>query len=75
MPLLRALRRRSHTIANLRATSERTVRQRAKDVYRKAGLSGRAELSAFFLEDLLLSSNHTDEERLCRMRGQGLAIL
>ncbi len=41
-------------IANLRCTSERTVRQQAQDVYRKAGLSGRAELSAFFLEDLLL---------------------
>ncbi len=41
-------------IANLRSTSERTVRQQAQDVYRKAGLSGRAELSAFFLEDLLL---------------------
>lgn len=41
-------------IANLRSTSERTVRQQAQDVYRKAGLAGRAELSAFFLEDLLL---------------------
>jgi len=34
--------------------SERTVRQHAVSVYRKSGLSGRAELSAFFLEDLLL---------------------
>jgi DNA-binding CsgD family transcriptional regulator len=41
-------------IAGLRATSERTVRQQSLAVYRKAGLSGRAELSAFFLEDLLL---------------------
>ena len=41
-------------IAELRATSERTVRQQALTVYRKAGLAGRAELSAFFLEDLLL---------------------
>ena len=40
-------------IANLRATSERTVREQARSVYRKAGLAGRAELSAFFLEDLL----------------------
>jgi DNA-binding CsgD family transcriptional regulator len=40
--------------AQLRATSERTVRQQALSVYRKAGLSGRAELAAFFLEDLLL---------------------
>ncbi len=41
-------------IAGLRETSEKTVRQQALAVYRKAGLSGRAELSAFFLEDLLL---------------------
>jgi DNA-binding CsgD family transcriptional regulator len=41
-------------IAAARATSERTVRQQALAVYRKAGLSGRAELAAFFLEDLLL---------------------
>jgi DNA-binding CsgD family transcriptional regulator len=34
--------------------SERTVRQHAVSVYKKSGLSGRAELSAFFLEDLLL---------------------
>jgi DNA-binding CsgD family transcriptional regulator len=43
-------------IAELRHTSERTVRQQALALYRKAGLSGRAELSAFFLEDLLLPS-------------------
>jgi DNA-binding CsgD family transcriptional regulator len=41
-------------IASMRDTSERTVRQQALAVYRKAGLSGRAELAAFFLEDLLL---------------------
>lgn len=34
--------------------SERTVRQHAVAVYRKSGLGGRAELSAFFLEDLSL---------------------
>jgi DNA-binding CsgD family transcriptional regulator len=41
-------------IAELRATSERTVRQQSLAVYRKAELGGRAELAAFFLEDLLL---------------------
>jgi DNA-binding CsgD family transcriptional regulator len=41
-------------IAALRKTSERTVRQQAFAVYQKAGLGGRAELSAFFLEELLL---------------------
>jgi DNA-binding CsgD family transcriptional regulator len=40
-------------IAGVRGVSERTVRQQAQAVYRKAGLAGRAELSAFFLEDLL----------------------
>ena len=34
--------------------SERTIRQHAVSVYRKSGLAGRAELAAFFLEDLLL---------------------
>ncbi|MEZ4218718.1 MAG: LuxR C-terminal-related transcriptional regulator [Myxococcota bacterium] len=41
-------------IAALQEKSERTVRQHAIAVYRKAGVAGRAELSAFFLEDLLL---------------------
>ena len=41
-------------IADLRQTSERTVRQQSLGVYRKGGISGRAELAAFFLEDLLL---------------------
>ena len=41
-------------IALLRSTSERTTRQQAQSVYRKAALSSRAELAAFFLEDLLL---------------------
>jgi DNA-binding CsgD family transcriptional regulator len=41
-------------IATLRGTGERTVREQARAVYRKADLAGRSELSAFFLEDLLL---------------------
>lgn len=40
--------------ANVLGRSERTVRQHAIAVYRKSGLAGRAELAAFFLEDLLL---------------------
>ena len=44
--------------AALLERSERTVRQHAVSVYRKSGLSGRAELSAFFLEDLLLPVDH-----------------
>ena len=34
--------------------SERTVRQQAVDVYRKAGVQGRSELAAFFLADVTL---------------------
>ena len=40
-------------IARLRNSGEATVRQQARSIYRKSGLSSRAELSAFFLEDLL----------------------
>lgn len=40
-------------IAAIRETTDRTVRQQASTLYAKAGLAGRAELSAFFLEDLL----------------------
>jgi DNA-binding CsgD family transcriptional regulator len=47
-------------IAALQEKSERTVRQHAIAVYRKSGLSGRAELSAFFLEDLLLPLRETE---------------
>lgn len=48
-------------IAALTERSERTVRQHAVAVYRKSGLGGRAELSAFFLEDLLLPRSGEDE--------------
>jgi DNA-binding CsgD family transcriptional regulator len=41
-------------IADFRQTSERTVREQSRALYRKSGLSGRSSLSAFFLEDLLL---------------------
>jgi DNA-binding CsgD family transcriptional regulator len=40
-------------IATVRAVSERTVREQARSLYAKSGLTGRAALSAFFLEDLL----------------------
>lgn len=52
---LELLKGHSHKrIAKRTDRSERTVRQHAVAVYRKAGLGGRAELSAFFLEDLML---------------------
>ena len=40
-------------VADVRNVSERTVRQQARSLYRKAGLTGRADLAAYFLEDLL----------------------
>lgn len=40
-------------IADLRQTREKTVRQQASTVYRKAGLNSRNELAAWFFEDLL----------------------
>ncbi len=40
-------------IAALRETREKTVRQQASSVYRKAGVTGRNELAAWFFEDML----------------------
>jgi DNA-binding CsgD family transcriptional regulator len=40
-------------VAAIRATTERTIRAQSRAIYTKAGLTGRAALSAFFLEDLL----------------------
>jgi DNA-binding CsgD family transcriptional regulator len=40
-------------IAAVRGGSERTAREHAHAIYTKAGLTGRAALAAFFLEDLL----------------------
>jgi len=44
-------------IAVVRSISEATARQQARAVYKKAGLSGRNDLAAFFLEDLLLPAD------------------
>jgi DNA-binding CsgD family transcriptional regulator len=49
--MLKGLRHKE--IAAVRQTSERTVRQQALTIYKKAGLDGRTDLAAFFLEDLL----------------------
>lgn len=40
-------------IAALRETREKTVRQQASSVYRKAGVASRNELAAWFFEDML----------------------
>jgi DNA-binding NarL/FixJ family response regulator len=44
-------------VAAARSTSETTIRQQALAIYRKSGLRNRSELSAFFLEDLLLPAS------------------
>jgi len=40
-------------IANLRDTKEKTVRQQASAIYKKAGVNGRHTFSAWFIEDIL----------------------
>jgi len=40
-------------VSELRQTREKTVRQQATSVYKKAGVAGRHELAAWFFEDLL----------------------
>lgn len=47
-------------IATFRETSERTARQQSLDIYKKSGMAGRAEFSAFFLEDLLSPKNNDE---------------
>lgn len=44
-------------VADVRNTSEKTARVQSMAIYAKSGLSGRSELSAFFLEDLLVPQN------------------
>jgi DNA-binding CsgD family transcriptional regulator len=44
-------------IAAIRNTTDKTARVQSIAVYAKAGLSGRSELAAFFLEDLLVPTN------------------
>ncbi len=41
-------------IAGVRDSKPKTVRQHATNIYAKAGLRGRHELAAYFLEDLLV---------------------
>lgn len=51
----------SKEIAELRKTTEKTARVQSASIYAKAGISGRSELSAFFLEDLLVPLQPADE--------------
>lgn len=64
---LRLLKGHSHKqIAYDTGRSERTVRQHAVAIYQKSGLGGRAELSAFFLDDLLLPPDRSEAEHPSR---------
>jgi DNA-binding CsgD family transcriptional regulator len=47
-------------IAEVRKTTEKTARVQSMAIYAKAGISGRSELSAFFLEDLLLPASQEE---------------
>ncbi|HJS34466.1 MAG TPA: hypothetical protein VJ766_03150, partial [Pseudoxanthomonas sp.] len=49
-------------IADLRGTHEKTVRAQSASIYAKAGLAGRSELAAFFLEDLLVPRTAVDAD-------------
>jgi len=40
-------------IAIIRETKEKTVRQQASSIYKKSGVNGRHEFSAWFIEDIL----------------------
>jgi len=59
------LKGHSHkAIARHTGRSPQTVRQHAAVVYKKANLTGRAELSGFFLEDLMLPGRERDRIEL-----------
>lgn len=49
-------------IAGLRQTSEGTVKAQSNAIFRKAGVSGRSQLMALFLDDLLVEGPITEEQ-------------
>lgn len=53
-------------IADIRKTTEKTARAQSVAVYAKAGLGGRSELAAFFLEDLLLPNDTGNDQTLLK---------
>lgn len=50
-------------IARLRRTSEGTVKAQSNAIYRKAGVSSRAQLLSLFIEDLLDAGTPAEETR------------
>jgi DNA-binding CsgD family transcriptional regulator len=73
---LQLLQGKSHKeIAAATGRSERTVRQHAATAYEKAGLGGRAELAAFFLEGLMLPADgHREAPREAGVESPGPGI-
>lgn len=49
-------------ISEIRNTSPQTTRQQSSIIYRKSGLEGRAQLAAFFIEDILVNLDLTKPE-------------
>lgn len=49
-------------IASVRGTAERTVRHQALAIFRKAGVAGRAEMAAYFLESMLGQARRDDDD-------------
>lgn len=69
---IQLLKGRSHKeIAAATERSERTVRQHAVVVYQKAGLGGRAELGAFFLEGLMVPTRPAARGQAAAEAGSG----
>jgi DNA-binding CsgD family transcriptional regulator len=59
-------------IAQVRSVSDATARQQARAVYKKGGLSGRHDLAAFFLEDLMLPRDADDPRSQNGPPGSGI---
>ncbi len=59
-------------IAALRSTSEGTIKAQTNAIYRKAGVTGRAQLISLFIEDLIDKDSFA-ESGLPRPSGQGAA--
>jgi DNA-binding CsgD family transcriptional regulator len=58
-------------VADLRQTAEHTVRNQALAIFRKAGLAGRAEMAAYFIEDLLLPHSPASRPGASQQRSSG----
>lgn len=53
-------------MARLRDSSEGTIKAQSNAIYRKAGVSGRAQLLSLFIEDLLVPEPDIMENNVCQ---------